>query len=96
MEINNLLHNPVDLSLGNETLPLIEQKTGTAPEPVCASQRKENYCYSVLPSYDPAITWFPTVRDKAAASSSRVKMSKKGYLTFEDNVTSLSLNVGKQ
>jgi hypothetical protein len=40
MEINNLLHAPVDLSLGNETLPLIEQKAGTAPEPVCNISEK--------------------------------------------------------
>jgi len=54
MEINNLLHAPVDLSLGNETLPPTELKAGTAPEPVCALHRKEKPCYSILLGYDPA------------------------------------------
>ena len=42
MEINNLLQAPVHLSLGNEILPIIEQKAGAAPEPVLKLQRKEN------------------------------------------------------
>jgi hypothetical protein len=34
MEVNILLHAPVNLSLVDETLPRIEQKAVTAPEPV--------------------------------------------------------------